>query len=82
MLYYLFEYLDKTLNVPGAGVFQYITLRCILAALSSLLIALLIGPNVIRKLIYYQIGENIRIDGPKSHLQKSSVSATGNLAIT
>lgn len=62
-------------------VFHYITLRCVLAALTALLIALLIGPVVIRRLICYQIGQNIRLDGPKSHLQKSGTPTMGGVLI-
>jgi len=79
MLFYIAKFLETYHH--GFHVFQYITLRCILAALSSLLIALLIGPTVIRKLIHYQIGENIRIDGPKSHLQKSGTPTMGGVLI-
>lgn len=45
MLYYLFEYLDKTLDVPGTGVFQYITFRSALAIMLSLMISTIYGKN-------------------------------------
>ena len=47
MLYYLFEYLDKSLDVPGTGVFQYITFRSGLAVLLSLLISTIFGKRII-----------------------------------
>ncbi len=62
-------------------IFHYITLRCILVALSSLLIALLIGPWVIRQLTYHQIGQSIRPHGPESHLQKSGTPTMGGVLI-
>lgn len=76
-------YIAKLLETYHRGfhVFQYITLRCILAALTSLLIALLIGPTVIRKLISHQIGQTIRLEGPKSHLQKSGTPTMGGILI-
>ncbi len=47
MLYYLFEYLDKTVNIPGTGVFQYITFRSGLALILSLLISTIFGKKII-----------------------------------
>ena len=57
MLYYLFEYLDKTLDVPGAGVFQYITFRSALALILSLMISTIYGKKVITFLRNQQVGE-------------------------
>ena len=48
MLYYLFEYLDKILDVPGTGVFQYITFRSALALMLSLLLSTIYGKRIIR----------------------------------
>ncbi|HBC71561.1 MAG TPA: phospho-N-acetylmuramoyl-pentapeptide-transferase [Coxiellaceae bacterium] len=79
MLFYIAKLLESYHR--GFHVFHYITLRCVLTALTSLLIALLIGPAVIRKLIYYQIGQTIRLDGPKSHLQKSGTPTMGGVLI-
>lgn len=79
----MFFYIAKLL-APYYGifnVFHYITLRCVLVALTALLIALLIGPIVIRKLVRYQIGQTIRLDGPKSHLQKSGTPTMGGVLI-
>ena len=55
----------------GFNVFQYLTLRTILGVLTSLLIALIVGPYLIKRLSEHQIGQNIRKDGPESHLSKS-----------
>jgi phospho-N-acetylmuramoyl-pentapeptide-transferase len=59
MLYYLFEYLDKILDVPGTGVFQYITFRSALALL-SLLLSTIYGKRIIRFLQRQQVGETVR----------------------
>ena len=48
MLYYLFEYLNKTLNISGTGVFQYITFRSALAFILSLLLSTIYGKRIIR----------------------------------
>ena len=68
MLLALFEYLSKYYS--GFHVFQYLTLRGILAALTALLMALFIGPRMIGFLTRYQIGQQVRTDGPQSHLKK------------
>ena len=79
MLFYLARLFEEYYR--GFHVFHYITLRCILAALTALLIALLIGPVVIRKLTGRQIGQNIRLDGPKSHMQKAGTPTMGGVLI-
>ena len=75
MLLYLTEYLAKFYS--GFHVFQYLTLRGILAAVTTLLMALFIGPRMIALLSQYQIGQVVRTDGPKSHLQKSGTPTMG-----
>jgi len=65
----------------GFNVFQYITLRTILGVLTALFISLLIGPMVIRGLSRYQIGQNVRSDGPQSHLSKAGTPTMGGLLI-
>ena len=79
MLFYIAGLLEEYYR--GFHVFHYITLRCILSALTALLIALLIGPEVIRKLMCYQIGQTIRLDGPKSHMQKAGTPTMGGVLI-
>jgi phospho-N-acetylmuramoyl-pentapeptide-transferase len=59
MLYYLFDYLDS-LDLPGAGLFQYISFRAGLAATISLLITITFGKNLISYLRRKQVGEDIR----------------------
>ncbi len=76
-------YLTKQLALlEGAfRVFQYLTLRAILAALTALLISFLIGPWMIEKLSLNQIGQRVRDDGPKSHLPKAGTPTMGGLLI-
>lgn len=63
------------------SVFDYITLRTILSVLTSLVISLAVGPVLIRTLIKKQIGQSIREDGPKSHLDKSGTPTMGGMLI-
>ncbi len=79
MLFYLAKFLETYHR--GFAVFHYITLRCILGTLSALIIALMVGPVVIRKLSYYQIGQSIRTDGPQRHLQKAGTPTMGGVLI-
>jgi phospho-N-acetylmuramoyl-pentapeptide-transferase len=75
MLLILTEYLAKFYS--GFHVFQYLTLRGIMAAVTALLMALLIGPRMISLLSHYQIGQVVRTDGPQSHLLKTGTPTMG-----
>ncbi|MGB6309600.1 MAG: phospho-N-acetylmuramoyl-pentapeptide-transferase [Steroidobacteraceae bacterium] len=75
MLLSLTEYLARFYS--GFHVFQYLTLRGILAAVTALGLALFIGPTMISLLGRYQIGQRVRSDGPQSHLQKSGTPTMG-----
>jgi phospho-N-acetylmuramoyl-pentapeptide-transferase len=75
MLLYLTEFLAKFYS--GFHVFQYLTLRGILAAMTALGIALLVGPRMIDLLSQYQIGQRVRSDGPKTHLPKAGTPTMG-----
>lgn len=66
---------------PGFNVFSYLTLRAILSTLTALLIAILVGPVMIRYLQRLQIGQTIRDDGPQSHLAKSGTPTMGGVLI-
>jgi phospho-N-acetylmuramoyl-pentapeptide-transferase len=79
MLLYLTEYLMRFHS--GFNVFQYITLRSILGVLTSLSIALLVGPLAIRRLSHHQIGQSIRDDGPQTHLSKAGTPTMGGALI-
>src|SRR5688572_1347241 len=80
MLYYLFDYLN-TLDVPGAGLFQYISFRAGLAAFFSLLITITFGKNLINFLRRKQVGEDIRDLGLEGQLQKKGTPTMGGLII-
>jgi len=75
MLLLLTEYLSQFHG--GFGVFQYLTLRGILAAGTALAISLLVGPVMIRRLQFYQMGQSVRDDGPQSHLTKAGTPTMG-----
>jgi phospho-N-acetylmuramoyl-pentapeptide-transferase len=75
MLLYLAEYLAQF--DPGFGVFQYLTLRVILGVLTALVISFLVGPAMIRRLSFHQIGQTVRDDGPESHLTKAGTPTMG-----
>jgi phospho-N-acetylmuramoyl-pentapeptide-transferase len=81
MLYYLFEYLDKTLNIPGTGVFQYITFRSALALILSLLISTIFGKKIINFLRNQQVGETVRELGLQGQTQKAGTPTMGGLII-
>ena len=76
-------YLTQKLQVfEGAfRLFNYLTLRAILAALTALVISFLVGPWMIRRLSYNQIGQRVRDDGPKMHLPKAGTPTMGGTLI-
>jgi phospho-N-acetylmuramoyl-pentapeptide-transferase len=80
MLYYLFNYLDS-LDVPGAGVFQYISFRAGMAAFLSLLITITFGKNLIHALRKKQVGEDIRDLGLEGQMQKKGTPTMGGIII-
>jgi phospho-N-acetylmuramoyl-pentapeptide-transferase len=80
MLYYLFEYLNQ-LDIPGAGVFQYISFRAGMAAFLSLLITITFGKNLINYLRKKQVGEDIRDLGLEGQLSKKGTPTMGGLII-
>ena len=81
MLYYLFEYLDKTMDVPGTGVFQYITFRSAIAILLSLMISTIYGKKIINFLRNQQVGETVRELGLAGQTQKAGTPTMGGLII-
>ena len=81
MLYYLFEYLDKTLDVSGTGVFQYITFRSGLAFLLSLLLSTIYGKRIIQFLHRQQVGETVRELGLAGQNEKAGTPTMGGLII-
>lgn len=81
MLYYLFEYLEKEYQLPGASLFQFITFRAAMAILFSLIIAMVYGKRIIVFLQKKQIGESIRDLGLDGQKQKAGTPTMGGLII-
>ncbi|MGB7298387.1 MAG: phospho-N-acetylmuramoyl-pentapeptide-transferase [Burkholderiaceae bacterium] len=79
MLLDLAQYLAQ--ETRAFAVFNYITLRAVLAALTALLLGLLLGPTVIRKLAAMKIGQAVREDGPQTHLIKSGTPTMGGALV-
>ena len=80
MLYYLFSWLDH-LNLPGAGLFQFISFRASLALITSLVVSVIIGKRIIARLRRQQIGETVRDLGLAGQLEKSGTPTMGGLII-
>ena len=80
MLYYLFSYLQE-LDVPGAGVFEYITFRAAMATITSLIVSIFFGKKIIRLLQKRQIGEEIRDLGLEDQMKKKGTPTMGGLII-
>ncbi|SDL99948.1 phospho-N-acetylmuramoyl-pentapeptide-transferase [Kriegella aquimaris] len=81
MLYYLFDFLEKEYQLPGAGLFQFITFRAAMAILFALVIATAYGKRVILFLQRKQIGESIRDLGLEGQKQKAGTPTMGGLII-
>ncbi len=80
MLYYLFEYLDR-FDLPGAGLFQYLSFRSAMTVITSLVISLFIGKRIIQALQRRQIGETVRDLGLEGQLTKKGTPTMGGLII-
>ncbi|HMT77277.1 MAG TPA: phospho-N-acetylmuramoyl-pentapeptide-transferase [Saprospiraceae bacterium] len=81
MLYYLFEYLYKDLNISGTGVFRFITFRAGLAIVLSLLISIVFGKKIIQNLRNRQIGETVRDLGLQGQKEKEGTPTMGGIII-
>ena len=68
-------------DIRSFSVFNYITLRTVLAAMTALGISFLVGPTMIRKLTQYKVGQSVRSDGPQTHLGKSGTPTMGGVLI-
>lgn len=80
MLLYITEWLQHNVD-SGFSAFQSLTLRAIASALTALFISFLVGPAVIRWLSRYNIGQNVRDDGPETHLSKAGTPTMGGALI-
>lgn len=81
MIYHLFEYLRSYMDFPGSGIMRYISVRAILASMTAILIALVFGKSIIRKLQKRQIGEEIRDLGLEGQLAKKGTPTMGGVII-
>ena len=81
MLYYLFDWLDRVIDFPGAGVFQYITFRAAMAVIFSLLITIVFGRKFIDFLHKKQVGETVRDLGLEGQIEKQGTPTMGGLII-
>ena len=81
MLYYLFELLDRKFDLPGAGLFHFITFRAGAAIILSLIISMLFGNRIIRSLKRLQVGETIRNLGLEGEAEKEGTPTMGGLII-
>jgi len=79
MLSWLAIYLQQ--YASGFQVFQYLTLRAIMATLTALIISLVFGPKLISWLTRLQVGQTVRDDGPQSHLVKTGTPTMGGMLI-
>jgi len=81
MLYELFSWLELNYDLPGSGVFRFITFRAALAAILAMLMGTIVGKHIINLLRRKQIGETIRAVGPESHQSKKGTPTMGGLII-
>ena len=81
MLYHLFTYLNEAYDLPGAGLFQYLSFRAALSVITSLLISLLFGKRIIQWLQLKQVGEIVRDLGLEGQMQKQGTPTMGGIII-
>lgn len=81
MLYYLFDYLDKHTELPGVGLFQFISFRAAMALIVSLVISMVFGKKIIQYLQFKQVGETIRDLGLQGQMNKQGTPTMGGLII-
>ncbi len=81
MLYYLFEYLERAYQFPGASLFAYLTFRSAVAIIFSLLVTAVLGKRIIVVLQHYQMGESIRDLGLEGQKEKAGTPTMGGLMI-
>jgi phospho-N-acetylmuramoyl-pentapeptide-transferase len=81
MLYHLFSYLDNAFDIPGTGLFQYISFRAASAVILSLIISMIVGKRVIHYLQLKQVGEVVRNLGLEGQMKKQGTPTMGGLII-
>ena len=77
MLYHLFTYLEESYDLPGAGLFDFISFRASMAVIISLLISLILGKRIIGLLRKMQVGETVRDLGLEGQMSKHSCQNRG-----
>jgi phospho-N-acetylmuramoyl-pentapeptide-transferase len=81
MFYYLFDYINTTLNPPGFDLFRFLSFRSILSAVTGLFLSFYLGPKIISYLQKQQIGETIRLEGPQTHKKKAGTPTMGGIIL-
>ncbi|NNC94156.1 MAG: phospho-N-acetylmuramoyl-pentapeptide-transferase [Chitinophagales bacterium] len=81
MLYHLFDYIEHNLNIPGAGLFQFISFRAAASVIISLVISMLFGKRIIRMLHRLQVGETVRDLGLNGQKEKEGTPTMGGLIL-
>ncbi|MBR47181.1 MAG: phospho-N-acetylmuramoyl-pentapeptide-transferase [Flavobacteriaceae bacterium] len=81
MLYYLFNFLEHNYQLPGAGLFQYISFRAAFALIFSLIISIFFGRKIIKILTINKIGEKVRILGISDESKKNGTPTMGGIII-
>ena len=81
MLYYLFDYLEQNFDLPGAGLFRFLSFRAAMAVILSLFITLILGKKIINMLLRKQVGETIRDLGLEGQSKKQGTPTMGGLII-
>ena len=81
MLYYLFNFLEQKYQIPGAGLFQYISFRAAFALISSLVVSVFVGKKIIKILTVNHIGERVRLLGLKGETKKNGTPTMGGIII-
>ena len=81
MLYYLFNFLEHNYQIPGAGLFQYISFRAAFALIFSLIISIFFGRKIIKILTINKIGEKVRILGISDESKKNGTPTMGGIII-
>lgn len=81
MLYYIFNFLDKQYDLPGTGLFNYLSFRAGISAITSLLVATIFGKKIIKILYKLQVGETIRDLGLEGQKEKAGTPTMGGIII-
>jgi len=81
MLFHLFDYLDRTMELPGAGLFSFLSFRAALAVLTSLVISIVFGGKIVNLLRRQQVGETVRDLGLEGQMSKQGTPTMGGIMI-